>query len=157
MQVLSCFALTGVVGQSAIDYMSKSVAVGQEPEKGADTATRNKYELTGLILAAQQGLLSDEDLANLAININETDEFYGGTALMWAAHEGHDAVVQKLLEKSADVETKVQPRKGKDKLTMKREYSGSTALMWAAERGHELSIYPLQVSKYFLRIHKLLY
>jgi hypothetical protein len=46
------------------------------------------------------------------------------TALIWAALRGHEAVVQLLLDKRADIEAK-------DKLF------GRTALIWAAQGGHE--------------------
>jgi ankyrin repeat protein len=43
--------------------------------------------------------------------------------LLWAAEEGHEAVVKLLLEKGAELEAK--------------DSSGWTALIWAAEKGHE--------------------
>ena len=47
----------------------------------------------------------------------------GRTALIWAAQDGHEAVVRLLLEKGADVEAK--------------DRDGRTALIWAAQGGHE--------------------
>ena len=51
------------------------------------------------------------------------DSQYSQTALLWAAEEGHEAVVKLLLEKGAEIEAKDQ--------------YGQTALSWATTQGHE--------------------
>jgi hypothetical protein len=52
----------------------------------------------------------------------EVCDSHGQTPLLWAVRGGHEAVVQLLLEKGADIEA--------------RDHSGQTALLWAAENGH---------------------
>ncbi|MGN1308266.1 MAG: ankyrin repeat domain-containing protein [Akkermansia sp.] len=53
----------------------------------------------------------------------ETKTKNGYTPLMWAAAQGHEAVVRLLLDKGADIEAK--------------DNFGYTPLMWAAKNGHE--------------------
>ncbi len=54
----------------------------------------------------------------------ETKDKAGQTPLLWAAGNGHEAVVHQLLAEGADVETKDRS-------------DGQTPLLWAAWRGHE--------------------
>ncbi len=54
----------------------------------------------------------------------------GQTPLSWAAENGHEAVVQQLLAKGADIETK-------------DTWYGRTPLSWAAENGHEAVVQQL--------------
>jgi ankyrin repeat protein len=55
------------------------------------------------------------------------EKYSGRTPLLWAAENGHAAVVKLLLEKDAKPKTK-----GK--------YSDQTPLLWAAENGHEVAV-----------------
>ncbi|EXV06641.1 ankyrin repeat protein [Metarhizium robertsii] len=56
-------------------------------------------------------------------DIETKDSLYGWTRLVWAAGEGHEAVVQLLLEKGTDVNAK--------------DIDGQTPLWLAAAKGHE--------------------
>ncbi|KAK5635619.1 hypothetical protein RRF57_011331 [Xylaria bambusicola] len=47
----------------------------------------------------------------------------GQTPLSWAARNGHEEIVQLLVEKGADIESK--------------DSIGRTPLLWAAEEGHQ--------------------
>ncbi|OBT63922.1 hypothetical protein VE03_05994 [Pseudogymnoascus sp. 23342-1-I1] len=81
-------------------------------------------QMTGLHLAAYFGV--EKPVYNLlesglAANLKDS---YGQTPLSWAAGNGHEAVVQVLLGKGAEVDAK------------DIEY-GRTPLSWAAEDGHE--------------------
>jgi ankyrin repeat protein len=48
---------------------------------------------------------------------------YGRTPLLWAAENGHEAVVKLLLDKDADIESK--------------DKNDRTPLSWAAKKAHE--------------------
>jgi len=65
-------------------------------------------------------------MAELLLKIDEVDideiDAYRKTPLMWAARNGHEAIVKLLLEKGADANGK--------------NVSNGTLLMWAAEWGH---------------------
>ncbi|KAH8745283.1 ankyrin repeat-containing domain protein, partial [Diaporthe sp. PMI_573] len=63
-------------------------------------------------------------------DINAKDNNSDRTLLSWAAGSGHEAVVQQLLAKGADVEAK--------------DESGQTPLWWAARNGHEAVVQQLQ-------------
>ncbi|KAF5137166.1 Protein TANC2 [Metarhizium anisopliae] len=56
-------------------------------------------------------------------DIETKDSLYGRTRLAWAAGEGHEAVVQLLLEKGTDVNAK--------------DIDGQTPLWLSAAKGHE--------------------
>jgi hypothetical protein len=53
----------------------------------------------------------------------ESKDRYNSTPLFWAAKNGHEAMLEPLLEKGADLESK--------------DNDGRTPLSWAAENGHE--------------------
>ena len=86
--------------------------------------------MTGLHLAAYFGV--QDAVYGLLQHWNSIDEkdSYSRTPLSWAAENGHEAVVQQLLAKGADIETKDY-------------YSGQTPLLWAAENGHEAVVQQL--------------
>ncbi|KAK4444707.1 hypothetical protein QBC34DRAFT_414527 [Podospora aff. communis PSN243] len=63
------------------------------------------------------------ELLETTTQLEMRDSEYGRTPLLWAAMEGHEAVVKLLLEKNADIEAK--------------DNDGGTPLLWAAMEGHE--------------------
>ncbi len=86
-----------------------------------------------LVLVAYLG--EAEEVARLlgqGADANETDRFYGRTALMWAAEQGHPEVAKLLLDKGADVNAKTG--------------EGWTALMSAAV-GRDLEVVRLLLDK----------
>ncbi|KIW67300.1 hypothetical protein PV04_06564 [Phialophora macrospora] len=80
--------------------------------------------MTGLHLAAYFG--AEEIVKGLYLKGAETDprDSYGRTPLSWAAENGYEAVVKRLLEKGADLEST-------------DEDYGRTPLSWAVKKGHE--------------------
>jgi ankyrin repeat protein len=63
----------------------------------------------------------------------DVEDDYGWMALYWAAWNGHDAVVQQLLEAKADVDAK--------------DYYGRTALCQVAANGHDAVVRLLPEAK----------
>ena len=81
-------------------------------------------QITGPHLAAYFGL--KEAMITLLENrhVLNSEDSNGRTPLLWAAWNGHEAVVKLLLERGAELETKDND-------------SGRTPLLWAAWNGHE--------------------
>jgi ankyrin repeat protein len=80
-------------------------------------------QITGLHLAAYFGVL---EAANTLIRRGQSldsKDSYNGTPLLWAAENGHEAVVKLLLDNGAKLESKYG--------------SGGTPLLWAAKNGHK--------------------
>ena len=84
-----------------------------------------EMQTTGLHFAArfnlQELLASMLEYDDVAV---DSKDRYGRTPLWWAAENGHEAVVELLVEKGADVNSK-------------EDRDGRTPLWWAAENGHE--------------------
>jgi ankyrin repeat protein len=80
--------------------------------------------IVGLHLAAYFGL--HEALPYLILRQEDVDlaDEYGRTPLCYASMNGHQAVVQLLLNRGADIESK-------------DNQTGQTPLLWAVEKGHE--------------------
>jgi uncharacterized protein len=89
---------------------------------GADPNTALPESETVLMAAARTGKL---DAVNLLLargaQVNATEAWRGQTALMWAAGEGHPAVVKALIQSGADIQA--------------RSNGGFTALLFAARNG----------------------
>ena len=77
---------------------------------------------SGIHVAAYFGL--NETVANLSLGTVELKDETDRTPISWAAGNGHEGVVRRLIERSdVDVDAK--------------DDCGSTPLIWAAENGHE--------------------
>src|SRR5687767_7881687 len=68
---------------------------------------------------------------------NALTAFQQETALMWAAAEGHDAVIQALLDAKADANTKARVTTLQERKHADHPTGGLTALMYAVRNGHE--------------------
>lgn len=89
---------------------------------GADPNTALPGGETPLMTAARTGALSSvKALVSRGASVDSKDERRGQTALMWAAAEGHAAVVQALIDADADFGTRVP--------------SGFTPLLFAVREG----------------------
>ncbi|RYP92526.1 hypothetical protein DL770_001392 [Monosporascus sp. CRB-9-2] len=113
-----------VTCQVKVEAASQALLVPPQGLYGTDYSQQVTRQMTGLHLAAffrvretVDFLLQDRWKVNVCDNIDRTP-------LSWAAEKGHEAVVQLLLEKGANIEAK------------DNEYD-QTPLSWAAEEGHE--------------------
>jgi uncharacterized protein len=104
---------------------------------GADPSLAHPDGETPLMAASQAGSLATVRLLTEAgADVNAVDTYQKQTALMWAAEQGHAAVVEALLAAKADPNRKahvtgLEERKHADHAT-----GGFTALMFAARNGH---------------------
>jgi ankyrin repeat protein len=104
---------------------------------GADPSLAHPDGETPLMAASHAGSLATVRLlAEAGADVNAADTFQKQTALMWAAEQGHTAVVDALLAAKADPNRKahvtgLEERKHADHAT-----GGFTALMFAARNGH---------------------
>jgi Ankyrin repeats (3 copies)/Ankyrin repeat len=80
--------------------------------------------MTGLHLAAFFGVYGAANTLIIRGQSPDLEDSYGRTPLSYAAEKGHEAVVELLVEKGAELEAK------------DKDY-GRTPLSWAAEKGHE--------------------
>ncbi|KAF3919192.1 hypothetical protein AA313_de0200251 [Arthrobotrys entomopaga] len=122
-------------------------------------------EFSELHVVAYLGLIdSATALIAAKADIETKDNEYGQTPLSWAARNGHQAVVQLLIEAKADIEAKDKygqtplswaARNGhqavvqllieaKADIKAKDNY-GQTPLLWAAENGHQAVVEQLNV------------
>ena len=125
----ACAALTKVE-QLILDLLESEAKVSGSGQ--AMVATRDYYgysqrvprQMTGEHLAAYFGLTGV--ITALLKNKHDPDvkDTYDQTPLLWAAIQGHEAVVKLLLEKGAELESK-------------DNINGRTPLSWAAIQGHE--------------------
>jgi ankyrin repeat protein len=139
-------------------------------DQGAKLNTKNEF----LSVASKNG---HKDivafLLKKGIDINQTDNEYGWTALMLASKEGHVEIVKLLLAKE-NIEINQEDKYGKTALMWASEYGhveivklllakenieinqedkyGKTALMWASEYGH-VEIVKLLLAKENIKIN----
>ena len=118
--------LVNVIGETALHRASHQgmlAVVKKLIEKRADVNKQNEDGYTALIWAC---VFNHADIALALLNVDgiEVDlaNVVGGTALQLASHQGMLAVVEKLIEKRADVN--------------KQNRNGFTALMWACKKKH---------------------
>jgi uncharacterized protein len=104
---------------------------------GADPSLAHPDGETPLMAASHAGSLATVRLLTEAgADVNAVDTYQKQTALMWAAEQGHTAIVEALLAAKADPNRKahvtgLDERKHADHAT-----GGFTALMFAARNGH---------------------
>jgi ankyrin repeat protein len=73
-------------------------------------------------------------------DVNKVDTLQEQTALMWAAAEGHTAVVNALLEAGAKPNLQAHLTTITDRRHADHPTGGFTALMWAARNGHDETV-----------------
>jgi ankyrin repeat protein len=104
-----------------VEASSQALMAVKRWTRHAEYSQQFPMQMTGLHLAAYFGL---ENSVRVILGTTKPDlkDSYGRTPLSWAAAEGHAAVVQLLLEKSADLGA--------------RDEEGRTPLSFAAQRGN---------------------
>ncbi|MBE3041637.1 ankyrin repeat domain-containing protein, partial [Candidatus Bathyarchaeota archaeon] len=115
-------------GRTAVSYCAEfghELYAERFIKLGAFLENPDDKSQTPLLLAArfEWQMVAKRLLDTRHINVNAKDNDYRRTPLLWAAENGHEAIVKLLLEKSADVELK--------------DYYGQTPLLGAAGNGHE--------------------
>jgi ankyrin repeat protein len=102
--------------------MQALMTISQRSQQYSDYSKEFPRQTTGLHLAAWFGIprVVNDLLESDCLDFPDSD---GQTPLSWAAQWGQEAIVQLLLEKGADLESKSN--------------NGRTPLSWAAEEGHE--------------------
>jgi uncharacterized protein len=104
---------------------------------GADVELAHTDGETPLMAASRSGSLEAVQLLLARdANPNARELFQQQTALMWAAAEGHAAVVDALLKAGADPSLQARVNALKDRKNADYPSGGFTALMWAARNGH---------------------
>ncbi len=82
---------------------SDATTVKQLLEDGADANAEDRYGASPLAFAADRGALEIVKLlVEAGAEVNHKDDFYGGTAIYWAAYHGHANVLVYLMEQEAD-------------------------------------------------------
>ena len=106
--------------EEAIENFRRAVEVyGSREESGSVDETYQGHRGEEEVLRIMDDLLAGDKSADMETKYKEE----GQTPLFWAASDGHEAVVQLLIDKGADIEAK--------------DRYGRTPLSWAAEKGHE--------------------
>lgn len=87
------------------------------------TACTSQEQLNeNFVQAAKNGDIQQfNSLLKKGANIEATDQKYGATSLMWAAHEGHTEIMKVLLDNGARINS--------------QQKRGRTALWYSAEQG----------------------
>ena len=104
---------------------------------GADPSLAHPDGETPLMAASQAGSLATVRLLTEAgADVNAADTFQKQTALMWAAEQGHTAVVDALLAAKADPNRRAHVTGLEERKHADHASGGFTALMFAARNGH---------------------
>jgi ankyrin repeat protein len=93
--------------------------------RGADLTVASPEGTTPLMIAARVGRVDALDALlrhGAAAGVNAREQWKGQSALMWAAGEGHVAVISTLIERGADISA--------------RSKAGFTPLLFAVRNGH---------------------
>src|SRR5262245_45165448 len=105
---------------------------------GADPKRTHPEGETPLMAASRSGIApAVRLLIERGVDVNTADTFQQQTALMWAAAEGHDDVVDVLLTAGADPNRKAHVSSITTRRNADHPTGGFTALMWAARNGKE--------------------
>ncbi len=111
------FALAARQGHA--DLLRRLLGIGVDPDDPRHAVNAGE---TPLLAAARSGQVEAVDvLLDAGANVDAQETWNGQSALMWAAAEGHAAVVARLIERGADINV--------------RSNSGASALLFAARKG----------------------
>ena len=121
---ISRVALDLLKSDSLLEAQVQVIMVVKQPWSSEGYSQDFPNRMQGLHVAAYFGILEAVEILLQSCNNNDLKDSLGRTRLLWAAWNGHEAVVKMLLDtEKADVNSK--------------DNYGWTPLSWAAKNGHE--------------------
>jgi len=142
--LLAAGAKTSTANKYGVTPLLQASRIGAAPvvqallRAGADPKQTHPEGETPLMAASYAGSLeSVKLLLEAGADVNAVDQYQKQTALMWAATEGHTAVVEALLASGANPNLKAHVTTLTERKHADHPTGGFTALMFAARNGHE--------------------
>jgi len=121
---ISRVALDLLKSDSLLEAQVQAIMAVKKPWSSKGYSQDFPKRMQGLLVAAYFGILEAVEILLQSCDNNDLKDSLGGTPLLWAAWNGHEAVVKMLLDtEKVDVNSK--------------NIYGRTPLLWAARYGHD--------------------